>query len=285
MKVQFIKSVITLCTISLLTLGSTASAQAASEPVRSITHLAGDVYRFQNNAHFSVFMVTPDGVIATDPIAPDAAEWLNREIQQRFNQPVKYVIYSHDHWDHGSGAAAFPEATIIAHANAVPYIQVSDSPIELPDLTFTNEMVIKLGGKEIQLYFLGAGHSDNLIYMLFPEEKILFGVDSISVNRLPFQNLAGTDIDGIIGAISALEQMDVDIVSPGHGEMGTLADLAAHREYLEQLKEQVANLLRQGRSLAEIKAAVKMAEYSHWGSYDAWQQSNVEGMVQYLNSQ
>ena len=38
---------------------------------------------------------------------------------------------------------------------------------------------------------------------------MLFGVDSISVNRLPFQNMAGTDIDGIIGTISALEQMDV----------------------------------------------------------------------------
>ena len=82
----------------LLSLGFSLSAQGASEPVRSITHLTGDVYRFQNDAHFSVFMVTPDGVIATDPVSPDAAEWLNSQIQQRFNQPVKYVIYSHDHW-------------------------------------------------------------------------------------------------------------------------------------------------------------------------------------------
>ena len=256
----------------------------AAEPDRSITRLAGDVYRFQNNAHFSVFMVTPEGVIATDPISPDAAAWLNAEIGRRFNTTVKYVIYSHSDWDHASGAAAFPDATVIAHANTVAPIRASDQPIELPDLTFTNEMVVTLGGKSVQLYYLGVSHTDNLIYMLFPDEKVLFGVDAISVNRLPFQNMAGTDIDGVIGAISALEQMDVDIVAPGHGEVGTLADLTAHREYLEALKEQVANLMRQGRSLEQIKAAVTMPQYSGWGSYADWQQPNVEGMYNYLSS-
>ena len=258
---------------------------SAAEPTRTITHLAGDVYRFQNNGHFSVFMVTDEGVIATDPISPDAAQWLNSEIQTRFDQPVKYVLYSHDHWDHVSGGAVFEEATIIAHANAVPHIEASDQPIELPDITFTNEFTLTLGGKQVHLYYLGVSHSDNLVYMVFPEEKILFGVDAISVNRLPFQNMAGTDIDGVIGTISALEQMDVDIVSPGHGEVGTLADLAAHREYLEQLKEAVANLMREGRSLEQIKAQVTMSEYSHWGSYAGWQQPNVEGMYQYLSAQ
>lgn len=258
---------------------------SGAEPQRSITHLAGDVYRFQNNAHYSVFMVTDEGVIATDPISPDAAQWLNREIQDRFNQPVKYVLYSHDHWDHASGGAAFSDATIVAHANAVPHIQASDEPIALPDITFTNELTVTLGGKSVQLYYLGLSHSDNLVYMLFPDAGVLFGVDAISVNRLPFQNMAGTDIDGVIGSISALEQMDVDIVSPGHGEVGTLADLAAHREYLEQLKEQVANLMREGNSLEEIQAQVTMEEYSHWGSYDGWQQPNVEGMYNYLSNQ
>lgn len=255
----------------------------AAEPVRAITHLAGDVYRFQNDAHFSVFMVTPAGVIATDPISPDAATWLNAEIKRRFEQPVKYVIYSHSDWDHASGAAAFPEATVIAHANAVAPIAASDQPIKAPDITFTNEMVVTLGGKSVQLYYLGVSHTDNLIYMLFPDAKVLFGVDAISVNRLPFQTMEGTDIDGVIGAISALEQMDVDIVAPGHGEVGTLADISAHRVYLETLKERVANLMRQGRSLDQIKRAVTMPEYRQWGSYDAWQQPNVEGMYHYLS--
>jgi glyoxylase-like metal-dependent hydrolase (beta-lactamase superfamily II) len=254
----------------------------AQEPVRNITHLAGDVYRFQNDAHYSVFMVTPEGVIATDPISVDAATWLNDEIRRRFNLPVKYVIYSHDHWDHVSGAAAFPEATIIAHANAVPWIEASDQPIELPDITFSSELDLKLGGKEVHLYYLGVSHSDNLVYMVFPEEKILFGVDTIAVNRLPFEDFEGTDIDGLIGSIYALEQMDIDIVAPGHGDIGTIEDIVAHRTYIESLKDQVTALIRMGRTDAEIMAIIKMPEYSSWGSYNEWQQMNVRGMITYV---
>jgi glyoxylase-like metal-dependent hydrolase (beta-lactamase superfamily II) len=281
---MMLKRYIKLAAGYLLLFGWIYSATAA-ETERSITHLAGDVYRFQSDAHYSVFMVTPEGVIATDPISPEAAQWLNREIQSRFGQPVKYVLYSHDHWDHVSGGAAFIEATIVAHANAVPHIETSDYPIELPDITFTNEFTLTLGGKSVQLYYLGHSHSDNLIYMVFPDAGVLFGVDAISVNRLPFQDMVGTDIDGVIGSISALEQMDVAIVAPGHGEVGSLADLAAHREYLEKLKEQVGTRMREGKSLEQIKAEVTMSEYSHWGSYGGWQQPNVEGMYNYLIAQ
>jgi len=268
-----------LAVILALLVGSTVRAQ---EVVRNITHIAGDVYRFQNNAHYSVFMVTSEGVIATDPISVEAATWLNEEIRQRFNQSVKYVIYSHDHWDHASGAAAFPEATIIAHANAIPYIEASDQPIELPDITFTSEFDLRLGGKHVHLYYLGVSHSDNLVYMVFPEEKILFGVDAIAVNRLPFQDFEGTDIDGLIGAMYALQQMDIDIVAPGHGELGTIEDIVAHRTYIESLKDQVTALIRMGRTDAEIMETIKMPQYSGWGSYNDWQQMNVRGMITYV---
>ena len=77
--------------LSLVLFESTAAVQGAK---RSITKIAGDVYRFQNNFHFSVFMVTSDGIIVTDPINADAAKWLKAELATRFNQPVKFLVYS-----------------------------------------------------------------------------------------------------------------------------------------------------------------------------------------------
>jgi len=127
-------------------------------------------------------------------------------------------------------------------------------------------------------------HSDNLIYMEFPAEKILFAVDAVSVNRLPFEDFAGTDIDGLIGALTALEQMDIDIVAPGHGQTGTLADLRAHREYIEMLKDQVTELLRDGKTENEIKAIITMPQYSQWESWGLWQQQNVDGMIAYVKA-
>ena len=60
--------------LSIWLAGGVAGAQQA--PKRSIAKIAGDLYRFQNNFHYSVFLVTPAGVIVTDPIDADAAGWL-----------------------------------------------------------------------------------------------------------------------------------------------------------------------------------------------------------------
>ena len=90
--------------IWMVSLWSVAVAQ--QQPQREIARINGDLYRFRNAGHFSVFLVTPAGIIATDPIA-DAARWLKAELTKRFNKPVKYLIYSHDHADHISGGEVF----------------------------------------------------------------------------------------------------------------------------------------------------------------------------------
>lgn len=85
----------------LLVLGPAASGQQ-SRPDNEITKLADDVYLFRHQFHQSIFMTTPQGVIVTDPIAPEAAAWLKAEIKKLTDQPVRYVIYSHHHNDHVS---------------------------------------------------------------------------------------------------------------------------------------------------------------------------------------
>ena len=102
-----------------LLLTSAPWAQSQQAPVREITKIAGEVYRFRNANHYSVFAVTSAGVIATDPINADAARWLKAEITRRFNQPIRYVVYSHDHADHISGGEVFADtAIVVAHENA-----------------------------------------------------------------------------------------------------------------------------------------------------------------------
>lgn len=76
-----------LCVLSVAT-----APVFAQEAKRAITKIAGDLYRFQNNFHYSVFLVTRDGIIVTDPIDADAARWLKGELTARFKVPVKYLI-------------------------------------------------------------------------------------------------------------------------------------------------------------------------------------------------
>ncbi len=87
-------------------------------PARSIVNVAPDLYRAQNDNHFTVFLVTSEGIILSDPISRDFSTWLKAELQQRFNRPVRYVLYTHHHWDHASGGAVFADtAQFIGHDN------------------------------------------------------------------------------------------------------------------------------------------------------------------------
>jgi glyoxylase-like metal-dependent hydrolase (beta-lactamase superfamily II) len=85
---------------------------------REIVHVAGDVYRANNGNWWAIFMVTPEGIILGDPINVQFSTWLKGELDQRFGVPVRYVVYSHSHWDHAEGGALFADtATFVAHEN------------------------------------------------------------------------------------------------------------------------------------------------------------------------
>ena len=87
-------------------------------PGREIIHLTGDLYRFRDVRHYGMFLHTPDGIILVDPTSPDTAAWLKGELDNRFDVPVRYVIYSHAHNDHAPGGEVFADtATFVAHEN------------------------------------------------------------------------------------------------------------------------------------------------------------------------
>lgn len=271
-----------LATVVAAALGAFFAAPAAlqaQDAKRAITKIAGDLYRFQNNFHYSVFLVTPDGIIATDPIDPEAAKWLKAELQSRFGVPVKYLVYSHDHRDHSAGGEVFADqATVVAHERARAAIIGEQRPTAVPDLTFTDRMTITLGGKSVELIYLGLSHSDNMIVMHFPEERALFAVDFVSVNRLPYKNLSDAYIPEWIDAIRQVEAMDFDILVPGHGPMGKKADVADNRRYLQALYAAVLDGARKGQSLEDMKKSIMLAEFKSMGMYDKWRELNIEGV-------
>lgn len=271
--------------IASATPGGALLAQQQDAPNRAITRIAGDLYRFQNNFHTSVFYVTDDGIVVTDPINADAARWLKDELAERFpDRPVRYLIYSHDHADHISGGEVFADdgATVIAHDNAKADIVGESRPTAVPDVTFAERMTVELGGKVVELAYLGRNHSDNSIVMRFPAERAVFAVDFVSVDRLPFRDLPDGYIDEWIESLKRLEAMDFDVLAPGHGRMGTREDVAEHRRYLEELRAAVLEHARAGRSLDETRSLVKMERYGDWESYADWLPLNIEGMYRYL---
>ena len=256
----------------------------AQEAKRSITKIAGDLYRFQNNFHYSVFLVTSDGIIATDPVSPDAARWLQQELKVRFDSSVKYLIYSHDHRDHIAGGEVFaPQATVIAHQKARAAIIGEQRPTAVPDITFTDRMTVTLGGKSVELIYLGLSHSDNMIVMHFPEERAVYTVDFISVKGLPYKNFSDAYFPEWIEAVKKVEAMDFDILIPGHGPMGTREDATEHRRYLQALHDAVLAAARKGQTADEMKKSITLDEFKHLSMYDEWRELNIEGMYRQVS--
>ena len=103
-----------LLSASLLATPSSAQTRPGppppGPPQRMIVKVAGSIYRAGNGNWWSLFVVTSDGIILADPISPDFAAWLKGQLAERFpGKPVRYVIYSHSHWDHIEGGKVFAD--------------------------------------------------------------------------------------------------------------------------------------------------------------------------------
>jgi glyoxylase-like metal-dependent hydrolase (beta-lactamase superfamily II) len=129
----------------LVALGLAVTAGAQDQPARSITKITGELYRATQNAHHTVFLVTPEGIVLADPIGVEFAAWLKAELARRFDVPVKYVLYSHYHQDHASGGAIFQDtATLVGHENMVKNLAAEKgnaayADVRPPDRTYADE--------------------------------------------------------------------------------------------------------------------------------------------------
>ncbi|TDJ44839.1 MAG: MBL fold metallo-hydrolase [Gammaproteobacteria bacterium] len=140
----------TIAALLLLVLQS-AAAQFVPPGIAPVEleQLAENLYAFRYGPYRSLFMVTDEGVIATDPISPEAAVKYRAAIASVTDQPVKYVVYSHAHWDHARGGSySRMKAQPLSRRNAVyriwpnPPVPTSSHPTSpLPTLTASNSAV------------------------------------------------------------------------------------------------------------------------------------------------
>jgi len=319
-----------------------APISAKDDLPRSITNISGNLYRAQNNRHFTLFLVTARGIVLTDPINREFSLWLKDQLSSRFNVPVTHVLYSHHHYDHASGGEVFADtAQFVGQQSMLKYLALpaADTPLssesanldtnkngtlervestgriqqmfdlydangdgslsgaELvrgpvsdvypPDVLYESRLMLELGDSQVEMTWVGPiTHSDDMSVIRFvqPEQTVLYAVDFIQVRQLPYGTLGANQnrFPEWLESIRAVEQMDFDVIAPGHHEIGSKVDIADFRRYLEVLRDRVASGVKAGATLEEIQKATTMNDFKDWSMYNEWRPDNVTGMYQIL---
>ena len=114
-------------------------------------------------------------------------------------------------------------------------------------------------------------------------ERLLFAVDFIPVNSYAFRDFPDSWMPDWIDSLRRVEAMDFHTLVPGHGPLGTKANVTMFREYLQDLREEVTRHAREGKSLDEIKRLVTLPKYAAWNPKD-WFPLNIEGMYRLVQA-
>ena len=276
---------VTVCAM-IFAAASVAMAQDREWGVnRSIQKISESVYRWGSDNQYGAYIVGSEAIAVVDGhYCPSGTmQWLKDEIAKRHNVPVKYVILSHDHPDHICNSQIFEDTAIgIGQTNILQHIVRENRPSIVPGITFDESMNLLLGGVTVKLLYFGPSHSDNLIQVHIPDEKVMIAID-LAKGRSLFPDYRDMDVHSTLRILKLLGNIgDVEIVLPGHGSVTDQQNFRDQHRYLQALRDEVLKHMVAGKSLAEIRDLVTMAEFSDYVGYKRWIDQNVVTMWDYL---
>ena len=225
-----------------------------------------------------------DGTLVVDAEVITARPNVSAALASISSDPIKQLINTHWHFDHTGGNEWLHEAgaSILAHENTRKHLLVN-TRVEgwkytfpaapagaIPATVFKDDYRLHANSTTLVLKHYAPAHTDSDISVYFAEADILHVGDTFWNRDYPFIDYStGGSIDGQIRAAEANLALVTDktIVISGHGPVGGRADLVLFRDVLVEIREKVAALKKQGRSLPEVIAAKPSARYdAEWGN-------------------
>ena len=278
-----------LLTAAVGTTTALVGAQAPA-PVPNTRPIADGVYIFEYRGYQSMFVVDPQGVVVTDPISPDTAKVYLAEVRKVTRAPIRYVVYSHHHYDHIAGGAVFKEAgaTFVSHRNAKAQLERLKNPaVVLPDRLVDEKGSLTVGRTRVELFYMGRNHSDNSLVVSAPQQKVVYAADWLPLGELIWRNIFDSYIDEWFEGIDRVLALEWEKLVVGHGRAhnpkgwGTKDDVRAFKQYFTDLKEAVRVAYLEGKCPDRAPNEVKLPKYEHLFQYGPFLPLNVDRMCLY----
>ena len=250
-------------------------------------------YVFSSTSFNSGVIATSEGVVVLDALSSEAIARQEREaIASVIKQPVRFLVSSTFHNNYTWGNVAYQDVIRIGHENyradllaqmqrdrASPENQMA----RLPQITYRDRLTIRLGDKEIQILYLGRGHTrgDSIIFV--PQDRIAYVSELFFSDQFLYIN----DGYGLswLKTLDAIEALPADVLVPGHGPIpedpkGTRQGLHRFRQLLVDLRDAVQGEIARGATEDQAAAAIKLPQYEKMQGYSSQREVAVRRMYQ-----
>jgi glyoxylase-like metal-dependent hydrolase (beta-lactamase superfamily II) len=272
----------------LILAGSSAKAQqpaAAPPPLIDFakieikaTDLGHNTYLMEGYNN-TVIAIGTDGIIMVDSQFAPLSDKIKAAIKAITPLPVKYVVNTHFHGDHTGGNENFAKdgVVVVAHDNVRVRLaagttagltgnKTAPRPAEaLPKQTYVvGSIVLEVGGRDAKLTHVANAHSDGDTWVYFAKANVLATGDTFRGDKR-YQNIDfanGGDVRGMIRALDTYIKVSNDgtKVVPGHGPVGTKADIVEFRDMLVTSRDRIGKLFDEGKTEQEVIALKPLAD-------------------------
>lgn len=244
------------------------------------THVAGKIYMLEGRGGNIGVSVGQDGILMVDDQFAPLADKIRAALKELGQGKVKFVLNTHWHADHTGGNPEFgPQAPIIAHTNVRKRLStkqhvlgrsIEPLPKEgLPVITFDDSLSVHFNGEEIRVIHFPHGHTDGDSVIFFTASNVVHMGDDFFNGMFPFVDLgSGGDVEGLAKNVKiVIDQVPPDVkLIPGHGPVGTLADLKDYHNMLIETTDIVRQGIKAGKTLDRIQSQGLPDQWKDWGN-------------------
>ena len=284
MKRAHIPSLVAAVTLAL---GSSAPVNA-EEPLAYTKEIVPGVFSFGGgNGYHSMFLVTDEGVVVFETVNSAHGEKMIEAIRGVSDQPIKYALHTHNHWDHASGGAVFRAvgAETVMHALAAEYLEANPGKdTSPPDIVWEGDRHdISIGGVTVQHHYLGLNHGLGMTVFVVPEKRVAYIGDLVTPKRVGFNIMPDFNIGEWERSLGEILELDFDVAVCSHTALSaeeapngcTKAHVEEERQFIGDLRGAIFAEFQKGTQADQIPGVVELPQYAEWAGYDQWLEMNA----------
>src|SRR6059036_2824610 len=270
-------------------------AAAGRNPAGTLRQIIPGHYVYSSATYNSGIIVTGEGVIVLDALNSEAVARAQREaIAITIRQPVRMLVSSTFHNNYSKGNVAYADVLKIGHENYRTdllelmrrgNVSAEEQQARLPNQTFRDRMTLYLGGKEIQILYVGRAHTRGDSILFVPQDRIVYLSELFFADQFLFIN-DGYGLDWL-RALDAVDALGADIFVPGHGPIPadpreTRQGLRRFRQMLVDVRDAVQAEIARGATEDQAVAAIRWPQYEKMLGYTAQRETAVRRLYQQL---